>query len=432
MAAAKEAKDPTVTPVRSAGLTAIVGTLDEKVRAFQQMGSAASSGLFPAGYDTVQKIQAACWFGDGLGVHPTIYMEGVQPVQFGGKTMREPKWEFVNALLRSRLPGFDFTVHEETERACEIEFFATGRKPQRVRYTMEMAVKQGLAGPNGRNRDGYEKNAIKMLWKQCFKMGADRIGADALAGLLAMAHESANAEIALQPTPAEAIDKAIEKATAPIDVQFEEGETVREPHSGATVESPRVRLNALIVERYGKLSREATAAKVSELYGEMIGTDMKDVKLGPVEAEQLIEYIEKGAGGIKTANAEVGGLPVNPADATSFAGALPQEDAAPEPEPVPVSVSEQQREVRTPQSAYDELWVTVRRAQKLFKRTFITEAPPQSGVFWFIDMATFKQAGDQEVIKLQKDGVVIAPVEKIEQLNRILAADCDKRERGRP
>src|SRR5439155_18679551 len=79
MAAAKEAKDPTVTPVRSAGLTAIVGTLDEKVRAFQQMGSAASSGLFPAGYDTVQKIQAACWFGDGLGVHPTIYMEGVQP-----------------------------------------------------------------------------------------------------------------------------------------------------------------------------------------------------------------------------------------------------------------------------------------------------------------------------------------------------------------
>lgn len=421
------------------GMTAIVGTLDEKVRAFAQMASCASSGMFPAGYDTIQKIIAAGWFGDGLNVHPTVYMEGIQPVQFGGKTVREPKWEFVNALLRSRLPGFDFTVHEESDEACEIEFVATGRKPQRAKYTMAEAVSQGLAGPNGRNRDGYAKNARKMLWKQCFKMGADRIGSDVLAGLPAMSFEiEPSDDSGRQPSTAEtineAINKAINKATA-IDVEEVEAgdDTPRSSSAGSeaqapapavgserpaapapfTEDSPRLRLNALLTRFYGKLSKDTMAEKVNLLYNAMMkeqsGVDpnvrFKKGDIGPVEAEQLIAYLEARMEKDKGA-----------------AAPAPADGDAPE--------AEREERPRTAQDAYDDLMTTIHRARKLFGRKFIQEAPPGSAKFWFTDLATFSQVGYEASVKLQVGPDVVAPMEKIEALNRILSEACDSKERA--
>lgn len=415
------------------GMTSIVGTLDEKARAFAQIASAASSGLFPAGYDTVQKILAASWFGDGLGVHPTIYMEGIQPVAFGGKTVREPKWEFVNALLRSRLPGFDFTVHEETDEACDIEFFATGRKSQRVRYTMKDAIKQGLAGPSGRNRDGYEKNARKMLFKQNFKAGADRIGADVLAGLPAMSFEQNGDEPKAGLSVAEAIEEELGKAgvvttvaSEPTDVPFEEV-----PHEqtgeAAPVETPRARLAAALQRFYGPaLTTDALPEKVNLVYNAMMkdetgidpGMKFKHGDVGPAEADRMIAYLEaKMAKRGKERKSE----PVE-ADAPP-----PAESAEPEPERV-VLPDAMDPDVM---GAYDALMTTVLRARKLWPtRKFIQESPPKSGKYWFTDMATFSQAGDEGSVKLQLGPIVVAPISKLEQLNKILSAACDARERG--
>jgi len=421
------------TAVVVSGLTAIVGTLDEKARAFQQIASAASSGLFPAGYDTVPKILAASWFGDGLGVHPTIYMEGIQPVQFGGKTVREPKWEFVNALLRSRLPGFDFTVLEESDTACEIEFFAAGRKSQKSKYTMQEAVKQGLAGPSGRNRDGYEKNARKMLWKQCFKMGADRIGADVLAGLPAMSFDTEDVSVSA-PTPAQAIESAIAKATGkPVDVPFEE-EAEQVANIGGVLEhipaeppaepeSARVRLAGAVKRRYGNLSKAVLSEKVNLLYNVMIeeqtGVNPKQEftakrPIGPVEAEQLITYLDEtrkkkpNGGNGQAENVEE----------------APAAEETPEPE------TNETAGGTTLVESYDNLMGTVLRARKLFGRKFIQEAPPESGKYWFVDQLTFAQAGYKASVKMQVGPDIVAPPELLEQLNCILSEACDAKERN--
>lgn len=454
------------TEVILAGMTAIVGTLDEKAKAFAQIASAASSGLFPAGYDTVPKILAASWFADGLGVHPTIYMEGIQPVQFGGKTVREPKWEFINALLRSRLPGFDYEVNEESDIACEITFEASGRKSQPVRYTMADAVKQGLAGPNGRNRDGYEKNARKMLWKQCFKMGADRIGADVLAGLPAM---SFDAEDTLtegrEKSTATVIDEAIAKATgAPAaggDGQpaapARDGEQAPSQPSEDAGETPRGKLFALLTRQYGKLSKQAALEKSSFLYNAMMkeetGVDpgetfTKPGHIGPVEAERIAKYLQgkmearqTAAGAPRESGTEGAPAVAHTVRTSVSAGTMtaevvtwkpdgtmareddapPDAETAPEPEAAGPSLSD----------AYAELMATVGRARKLFEpRRFVKEAPEGSGKLWYVDAATFQQAGDVTSVRLAVGPDVVAPVEKLVQLNAILAAACDEKERG--
>lgn len=454
------------------GLTSISGTLEEKVKAFQQMSAAASSGLFPAGYDNVQKIQAACWFADGLGVHPTVYMEGVQPVQFGSKTMREPKWEFVNALLRARLPGFDFVVHEESEEACEIEFFAAGRKPQRVRYTMDEAVKQGLAGTNGRNRDTYEKNARKMLFKQNFKIGADRIGADVLSGLPSLTFdedatptrepstaEVLEAEIAkhmeqeIEPNAGVAPDKVVPVAETHAGPEFRPGAAAPAP---ADAVGPRKRAYLLIRQFYGgKITDAVALEKASFLYNalqeEKTGVNPKAAftkagHLGPVEAEQIIEYLtaKMAKAAAPTGAGEVGSQPPGAAATLKIehvgGGGVtwttePDDDEAP-----PAEVVEPEPEARSARDAFNDLFTTVARARPLFgakhadgswTRSFIKEAPPGSGKFYYVDDATFREAGDSVSIKLQVGPDIVAPVAKLDQLNRILSAACDAAERER-
>lgn len=404
--------------VVNTALTSIGGTLEEKTKAFQQIGACASSGLFPAGYNEVPKIVAACWFADGLGIHPTAYMEGVQPVQFGGKTVREPKWEFVNALLRSRLPGFDYEVHEDSDVACDITFVATGRKPQRVRYTMEQAAKQGLA-----DKDTYKKNPRQMLWKQCFKMGADRIGADALAGLPPMvqeAEEVAETNGAPQPTVAELVENTIREAE----------KNVPQPPPPPPIEKPHAYLGKLLVKMYGPQKKDVMAGKVSFLWNSMIEAETgvnpnqefkKADELGPADAERLCRFIEARVSvkAAAAARADESPAPGNPEPATP-----PPDDDAPPP-------MEAEPPRRTRETAYEELHVVVARAKKLLApRVFIQEAPAGGGVFWFVDEPVLKQTGDSQALKVMKAGTVVPTIEKLEHITRILAQMCDEKERG--
>ncbi len=446
-------------------LSALVGTIEDRIRAFEQIAANLAT-LQLNGWDNVQKCKAACWLADGAGMHPAIFMQNHYAMTIKGKLIIEPKWEFIVGVLQSRMLGFQMEVLVEADDCAEVRMSATGIKPQTVQYSLMDAKRQGLLGrdgnmwTSGNTREGCLKQAIKRCGR--------RIGAAALMDLPVGLDAYEIAEVEEQPTPAEAIDRAIEKATAkPVDVPFEEAgdDTPRSSGAGSGAQAlapaagserpaapasdaPRVRLNAALAHHYGKLSKADAAAKVSELYAAMvkdrtgveIKVDVKPGEIGPIEAEQLIEYIAgllplvpvsgkewnanadalsdaingpRGGGGSKTADAPV---------ATSSAGALAPDDAPPPEEAEPVQ--------GTAADAYEALMITVARARKLWPRKFILEAPPGSKKFWFVDQPTLSQTGDEESVKLQVGGDVVAPVEKMNQLNAALARLCDEKERG--
>jgi hypothetical protein len=438
----------------------IQGSLEQKTLAFGSIASAASSGLFPSGYDNVMKITAACWFADGLGVHPTVYMEGMQPVTFDGKTVREPKWEFVNALLRARLPGFDFEVHEDSEQACELTFHAEGRRPQKVRYTMEHARTQGLA-----NKATYQKNPRQMLWKQCFKLGADRIGADVLAGLPSLVYEDDEGEAAPAPeNPKAALDAAVEATQAAAgkrdatDVEFTEAK----PAEPAAPVNWKKRLTDTITAEYGKQKPDVVADKVSLLYNQMMlektGADpnrkfAKGSDVSPTEAKLIVEWYEarkKGAGKLEGESRNDQGVansdPTEPVPAPVEAPARPpwsseRDWAVDEPpptdgeEPPPAEEEGTAEGPPPPSQAYDALMMAVARARKVFgnepkRRLFVQESPLGSGKFWFVDLRALSAAGLSGSTLLQKGGEVVADVGAMDLLTRTVTEMCDAKERG--
>jgi len=431
----------------------IQGSLEQKTLAFGSIASAASSGLFPSGYDNVMKITAACWFADGLGVHPTVYMEGMQPVTFDGKTVREPKWEFVNALLRARLPGFDFEVHEDSEAACEITFLAEGRRSQKVRYTMEHARTQGLA-----NKATYQKNPRQMLWKQCFKLGADRIGADVLAGLPSLVYEDDEGEAAPPPeNPKAALDAAVEATQAATgkrdatDVEFTEAKPA-EPAAPAAPVNWKKRLTDTITAEYGKQKPDVVADKVSLLYNQMMlektGADpnrkfAKGSDVSPTEAKLIVEWYEAR----KAAGEQRGEAARTPAavDESRETGAAPVEAPAAEDEPPPTdgeeppptddTDTEGPHEGPPPNEAYDALMMAVARARRAFgnepkRRLFVQESPMGSGKFWFVDLRALSAAGLSGSTLLQKGGLVVADVGAMDLLTRTVTEMCDAKERN--
>jgi hypothetical protein len=437
MAAAKETKGTALvaTPDRSR-LGALVGTIEERIRAFDQIAANLAS-LQLNGWDTVQRIKAACWLSDGAGMHPATFVQNHYCMTVQEKLIVEPKMEFILGVLQSRIPGFRFVIEEEEDDHAKV-WMTDGKSEVRKSYDLDDARRLGLFSRRGNMLTGGATR--EWCLKQAVKKAGRMIGAAALMDLPVGldTYEIADGA-APAPTPTEAIDAAIEKATGkPVDVEFEEesagDDTPRSSGARSEAQSPapavgseraaapafknpRIRLAKLMFERFGNLSKAETAAKVSELYNAMMqvrtGVPHEGTaKIGPIEAEQLIAYIE-GLGGSKTADAPM---------ATSSAGPQPPEAEAPEPE--------REANDRTTADAYIELMGTVLRARKLFGRKFVQEAPEGSGKYWFVDLATFSQAGEAASVKLQVGPDVVAPIEKIEQLNRILGAACDFKERG--
>lgn len=415
----RQAKETAVVVAQSmvAKSTAFIGTLDEKMRAFDQVAANLAT-LQLNGWDSVQKVKAGCWLADGAGEHPAVFMENHYCMNMSGKLLIEPRWEYVHARLKSGLPGFKFKVIHKGEDYCELYFADASGNEHTEKYTMEYAQKQGHA-----QKDTYKKNPIDMLFKQCYKRGADIIGAHVIMGIMPLVSDWPEEEERKPiPTTAEAISAAIEKAAgAVVDVEFDEIEAADLPKNPPPERpfppdedgSPRLRLYALMTSFYGKMTKAMAIEKSSVIYNAMMrettGVDpkvefAKRGHIGPIEAEQMILYLKERM------------------ENKSAKAVEPYDDGAPEAEGARIG--------RTVQEAYDDLFYTVNRARKLFGRKFIQEAPPGSGKFWFTDLATFSQAGDEASVKIQVGGDIVAPVEKIEQLNRILTDSCDEKERN--
>lgn len=422
-----------VVPDRSR-LNALVGTIEDRIRAFDQIAANLAS-LQLNGWDTVQKAKAACWLSDGAGMHPAIFMQNHYCMNMQGKLVVEPKWEFIVGILQSRVPGFRWKVLIETDDCAEV-WMSDGRNEHTVQYSLNDAKRQGLLGRGG--NAWTAGNTREMCLKQAIKRCGRRLSSAALMDLPVSEAYEAISEADGQPSPTEVIDKAIEKVVGkpqPTDVEFEEVEAPSgEPVPVEPTRSPRQHLYAVMTRYYGKLGKDQVAEKASLIYNQMMkdstGTDpnvsFKRGEIGPVEAAQIATYLEAkmARGGAASSAAGTSELTGAPSSAASKVAPPTSSEEMPEPEvdqaPVP----------RTAADAYDELMSTVGRARKLFDRKFIQESPAGSSKFWFTDLTTFREAGDAQPIFLQRGQDIVASVEKIEQLNRILAATCDKQERG--
>lgn len=444
MAAAKEAV--TVERYRT---SALVGTIDEQMRAFEQIATNVSQ-LQLNGWGTVQKAKAACWLAQGAGMHPAIFIQNHYCMEIGGKLLVEPKWEFIVGMLQSRIPGFTWETLIETDDCAEVRM-SDGKSTHTVRYTLADAKRQGLL-----TKTAWQSNSREMLFKQAVKRCGRRIGAAALMDLpVGLDGDSMEVGVEEAPNVAAEIEKAI--ADAPreerdaVDVPFEEAPSPSSTSPSDTpptvstspsdpdanpLETPKERLARLIKKKYGPMSGQGMLERATWLYNESVkertGVDPKEKPkkggLGPIEAGQAADWLE--AQMAKKDSREEPAAAAEPVPEVEDEPPPAEEAAAPEPEP-PARAPSRLFEP-TKEAAYDVLMDTVFRARKLFApRQFIKEAPPDSNIFWFVDQDIFKEAGYTGSVKLQKAGEVVADVATLEQLRKILEKACDAKERGR-
>jgi hypothetical protein len=408
---------------RSAGLAAFIGSLPERVMAFDQIAMAiASSQAFP-GYDTVQKVKAACWAADALAVHPVAYMSGVYAANMGGKLVMIPKVTFEDGLLRSRLPGYDYVVHQETAKVCEIEFFAAGRKPQRVKYTIEQAQTAKLA-----EKDTYKNYPDKMLFARCFHMGAHRIGPHILAGLPDPAdYDGAIAPADLdrpsrEPSSAVVLDDAAELTPAVEAGDGSEGaapSTVpATPPDKASSEPPLIvdwhlELSSALKRVFGRLNKDQLIQKASTVWAAIAHQRgfpvpeafAKAKDFGPVEAQLMTEWLRakypKETAGDKGPT-DGPGTEAPPARDEPEAVELPPDDEAP---PMQAAVAEAEALVAEQDERVEAIFSLVASARRTHpNRDFVVESPKGLGTWWFSDREILMSFGYDSSVMLQKGG----------------------------
>lgn len=378
----------------SAG-TALLGNLEEKTRAFQQMGAAAAMGLYPSGYDTPNKVISAAWMADALGVHPGAFMAGVWPATMGGKIVLMPQWEFENGLLKSRLPGYKMIVHQNDEKAADIEMRDASGDVQRVKFTIERAREMKLT-----EKPGWMTNVVDHLFAKAFHRCADRIGSHVLGGLPAMALAG---------------DYVPEIVTAPKSDSGAEVVEVATPSS-----DPRSLLDPEIKRVYGaKQPVSVRLAKMAMILADAMREEFPEGasvptfsfkslgEIGPVDAERILRYIEKK-------------WPVG-ADPAKSEAVPAREEAAPETHPATSTavVEEEAPPVEEPyveppaQRNGDVDWtefVSLVAQAKRDGRNFIKEAPPKSGRWHFVDKPILDARGATASVLLFKDGAIVEPL----------------------
>lgn len=394
-----EKERPPSTALAVAANHSLVGSIDEQIRAFDQI-SANMATLQMNGWDTVQKCKAACWLAHGKQEHPAVFIENHYVMLIKGRLTVEPKWEYMVRKLKETVPGFRFKVLEEDAQGAKVSM-SDGVDTHEVGYTLEDARRQGLLG---RGENAWTTGSTReMCLKQAVKRAARRLGVGRAAPWVEVEG------LALpEPEPSGAV--VVEDETAAVASAPASTGTPPEPAPVAAVDNPIAALSVALVKLYSKQSKAVMLEKASFVYNQMMreqtGTDprrafMRADQIGPVEAQQMVDYLAQR-------KEPAPGQPLAP-------GGI----AAEEPPPA-----------ESADVDYDTFSVTINRAKKLFGRKFVAEYPIDSGKFWFVDQATFAQAGKTASVKLMDKGEVVVSQPDLQQLNRILAADCDAAERG--
>lgn len=410
-----EPKKPGEVAVASPRSNVLTGSLTELLAAFDQISSSMAS-LSLNGWNAVNKCKAACWLAHAAGVNPATFMQNHYCMEIQGKLLVEPKWEYIVGTLQSRVPGFKFEIVEEENDRATVRM-SDGKNEHTVTYTLEDARRQGLLNrggnmwTSGNTREGCLKQAIKRCGRRLssaalmdLPMGADYIEVE---------------DGSPPPPPASeevkgAIDKLVaETSGAPKDTPFEDMPPEPPPPDPITA------LGERLTQMFGKQSKAVRLEKASFLYNQMMlaktGVDPKQVfkrvdEIGPHEAQSILDFLDERDGKSEGSEEEE---------------SVPEPEGASEPEAPPPLTDQELRS-----KAYSSLMETIYRARKLFGRAFIQDHPTGSGKFWFTDLATFSQTGDEGPVKIMVAGQVVASTDKLEALNRVLSEACDKKERG--
>jgi len=428
---------------RALQLNPLHGTLPEKLEAFKVLATAISaSGMMP-GWDSPAKVMAGCWQADALGVHPAIYMQGTHPMEFTSRGVRKvaitPKWEFEAALLKARLPGFDYEVHEESEETCEITFKADGVSSQRVRYTMADAKRQGLYDRN----DSYKTSPKEMLWKQVWHRGVDRIGAHVVMGLPSLLPPDDLDNDRPSSSIAEVVDEAVggvETGSGPAPVE----RAGVPPPSTATVAEPAtdymVEFGAKVRKVFGLRAndRAGTLRRASVVMTEVLGGEVSYTRvdqIGQENARMGLEYLNQKYPGERTAAQEPAGAATEaargmaaPAPAgdlddgdPGFEAALDEREsrAGDGPSAGPGPVGQNATPAPPPVAAPDNpdfngTWEGVVNAVRKTGRgdKVLKEHPEKSGHWWLVAHELLSKMGHESALHvLSPDGPMQGPAE---------------------
>lgn len=424
----------------------LVGTIDQKITAFDQV-AANMAQLSINGWDSVQKCKAACWLADGKDEHPAVFMENHYCMMIKGRLTIEPKWEYMVRRMKETVPGFRYDVLIETDDACKIRF-TDGKDTHEVEYTLADAKRQGLLG---RGENAWTTGSTReMCFKQVMKRGLRRLGVGRSTPWVEVEMDepeaprpplrtASGAEVIEDAVPAGAGGGVSGVAPEPSPASPPASEGHAPPPEKEA--SPVTKLGVVLRKMYGAQKQDVVLQKASMLYNEAMkaktGVEHAWIfrtpkEIGPVQAKQILDYLatRKPEAGATEAT---GGTAAAPAPAPTAELALETEYVPPverADDPPPVERAEDRQLDRDLEVVYTEFLDTVKRAKALFGRKFMVEGPPGSGVMWFVDDTILHQAGRETSLKVFDNGEVLAAHQDIVQINRILAADCDRQERG--
>ena len=415
---------------------ALIGSVTELVPAHQQIATSMAQ-MQLNGFDTVQKCTAACWMAHGIGEHPAVFIQNHWALVIKSRLTIEPKWEYMVRKLTETVPGFTFKVLIETDDCAKVSM-SDGVNTHEVEYTLEDAKRQGLLSSGG----AWASNSREMCFKMAVKRAARRIGVGRAAPWVEMDNaEFADAERderevsgAVVEDGSEAPDKSDRagRASEPEVV----GKAVKAEATATQSAAPFtpvdrpviMRLSDALIGMYGKQKAPIMLQKATLIYNEMVkantGTDPRTVfkavaDIGPVDAELMIEHIANRS-------EVVDDRPANGHDAPTFDPAFTKPPADDEPPPAEGAEPEPEGD------EYEHFMLAVKRAKKVFGRKFLVEAPPGGKKWWFIDQASFAQAGYAASLKImESDGEVVVGPDVLKQLTKIMLADCDVAERAR-
>ncbi len=385
-------------------------------------GAIVRSQLFP-NIKTVDAAVALMLLCQAEGIHPMLAMRRWDIIQ------GRPALKTDAMLAEFQKRGGKVKWLRLDNEVAEAEFMAFGLEaPVRIKFDTEDAKRAGLL-----TKDNWVKYPRPMRRARVISEGVRTADPGVNAGVYTTEEVQDFDESPRRngPSPAAAIQEAIEETTASeksvaVDVPFTEeaAEPAPAPPEPNPLMTAREKLPGLLHRFYGPMNIKVMGEKAVDIHNLLIEQETgKNPNLKPTkggltnpQAEKVVAYLEA-----KLAAKEAPG-PKDGAPAIEDDEAPPVEGLFEAPAPA--------AEV-TPLALYEKLWLTVVRARKLFPpREFIKEAPPESGVFWFVDQEVLKVAGHSAAIKMQKAGSVATPVATLTQLTEILTAECDKQERG--
>jgi hypothetical protein len=379
---------------RTLALRPVDGSLTEKIAAFREM-SQHFAQLALNGWDTIQKCSAACWLADGLAMHPALYMQNNWVAPFkGGKIVVMPQWPFMLALLRSRVPKFNFRfVHDDAEK-CAV-WMTNGTYEHTETYTMDDAKRQGLLGRDNAWTSG---NVREMMRAKVIRRAANVIAPEALMGLAAGGDGSEDEGERRPEVTQEQVDQAAEIAVSALE---------------KATTAPDWR-EALRTEIRARAKGAVTGRKMLE-FANLVRLEMKLPKyshpdeITPDNARGMVEYLRANYPNLASPQA-----PAAATEATTEGGG--GKDAAPEPptEPVaedevplpmdedaPAAPPERESEDDGKVETLMKLAAAAKKARP--SAVFVKEAPAKSGRWYFSHGETVKSLGLESAIWLKDE-----------------------------